>query len=181
MGGVAAAAVSTRLCSAGITGSWPIALRRATRIPAAQSQNDGWPSIRWTKTCTRRIRLLMAAGQQQAALAHFDEVRELLARELDARPGQGTATAVRADSRAPRRRRRLVNAAAPADSPTTFPSALTPLIGRASELHRLEQLLTQDDHRLVTVTGEGGIGKSTPGADSRAAPGRRLRSAPGSI
>ena len=105
-----------------------------------------------------RIRLLMAAGQHQAALAHFDQVRELLARELDARPGQELQllyAQLLGANPSP-----LLADAAQAELPHNIPSALTPLIGRASELRRLQQLLTQDDHRLVTLTGEGGIGKT---------------------
>ena len=43
---------------------------------------------------------------------------------------------------------------------TTLPGSPTRLIGREHELAALRGLLTQDEHRLVTLTGPGGVGKS---------------------
>ena len=40
------------------------------------------------------------------------------------------------------------------------PTPLTRLIGRETDLHRVVELLTTDAHRLVSVTGPGGIGKT---------------------
>lgn len=55
-------------------------------------------------------------------------------------------------------------AAAASPHPTTsilrLPRPLTPLIGRAAECARLETLLMQQQRRLVTLVGTGGIGKT---------------------
>lgn len=52
----------------------------------------------------------------------------------------------------------MSNSAAEAPAVTHLPSVLTPLIGRASDVSNLGSLLTQ--HRLLTIVGAGGIGKS---------------------
>ncbi|MDF2575159.1 MAG: ATPase-like protein [Agromyces sp.] len=44
--------------------------------------------------------------------------------------------------------------------PVRLPSPLTRLVGRLDELGTIAGMLTDDRHRLVTITGPGGIGKS---------------------
>ncbi len=44
--------------------------------------------------------------------------------------------------------------------PRAAPISLTPLIGREKELSALDNLLVDANHRLVTITGAGGIGKT---------------------
>lgn len=46
----------------------------------------------------------------------------------------------------------------PAQPPTNLPSPLTALVGRRNEIDAVKQLLKQ--HRLITLTGPGGIGKT---------------------
>jgi predicted ATPase/DNA-binding XRE family transcriptional regulator len=41
-----------------------------------------------------------------------------------------------------------------------LPQPLTPLMGRAAELAELERLLTNPEHRLITLLGPGGVGKT---------------------
>ena len=60
-------------------------------------------------------------------------------------------------------RRHEASVEPPADASTGLirpPSPLTRLVGRASELAAVTRALTVDGHRLVTITGPGGIGKS---------------------
>jgi predicted ATPase len=52
------------------------------------------------------------------------------------------------------------------DGTVALPSALTSLIGRGRELEAVVDLLSDDDVRLVTITGAGGIGKSRLSIDA---------------
>ena len=56
--------------------------------------------------------------------------------------------------------------APPMDGTVELPSALTALIGRERELETVVDLLSDDDVRLVTLTGPGGIGKSRLSIDA---------------
>jgi predicted ATPase len=56
--------------------------------------------------------------------------------------------------------------AATIDGAVVLPSALTALIGRERELDTVVDLLSDDDVRLVTITGAGGIGKSRLSIDA---------------
>ncbi|MCE5237037.1 adenylate/guanylate cyclase domain-containing protein [bacterium] len=46
------------------------------------------------------------------------------------------------------------------DVPTNLPAQVTSFVGREEDLERLAALLTDADHRLITLTGPGGSGKS---------------------
>ena len=86
-------------------------------------------------------------------------------------PGRGARARTRATSSAgwsrrssPRTRRSTPPAVAGrgrdrrAESRSTIPEALTPLVGRDAELRDLTQLLAE--HRFVTLVGPGGVGKT---------------------
>ncbi|MFT3662316.1 MAG: BTAD domain-containing putative transcriptional regulator [Gordonia sp. (in: high G+C Gram-positive bacteria)] len=97
------------------------------------------------------------AGRQGEALATIDAARRVLADELGADPGPALTSL---------HRRLLVQdpdllGASPAPAPIrrrSIPAPVTSFIGRHRDLERLGDLLTR--HRLVTVTGPGGIGKT---------------------
>ena len=68
---------------------------------------------------------------------------------------------------------RFTRASSPVDEPLAsmdgaveLPAALTSLIGRERELEAVVDLLSDDDVRLVTLTGPGGIGKSRLSIDA---------------
>ena len=44
--------------------------------------------------------------------------------------------------------------------PTNIPRSLSPIVGRTTEIERLRETLTGSEHRLVTITGAGGTGKT---------------------
>jgi predicted ATPase/DNA-binding SARP family transcriptional activator len=92
----------------------------------------------------RHIRL----GRREAALRALDEMETLFRHELDLEPGP-EATALRARA-----------AALPEPSGRTpLPAPRNRLVGRRDDLQQLDTLLRR--HRIVTITGPGGAGKST--------------------
>ncbi len=123
---------------------------------------------------------LYRSGRQSEALRALDDARRTLADELGVDPGTGLSDLEQRvlqhdptlDWTPPER------APAPAAAPTPdrkpsppprgpstgrLPLALSPLIGRASELARLAELVA--GHRLVTLTGPAGAGKSRLAVD----------------
>ncbi|HEY9373552.1 BTAD domain-containing putative transcriptional regulator, partial [Streptomyces sp.] len=108
---------------------------------------------------TAHVRALYLAGRQSAALGSYADLRTRLAEELGLDPSpelaalhQAILTQDPALAAAPSP---ATSAARPA---TNMPSALTELIGRDEAIGELAELL--DAHRLVTLTGSGGVGKT---------------------
>jgi predicted ATPase/DNA-binding SARP family transcriptional activator len=149
-------------------------------------------------------RLLMAlrylAGDRAAALGAYESCRQLLARELDVEPMPETerlADAIK-ESAAPEAiielvRRDLATDVTPAvltarKAPHNLRCHLTSFIGRERELAEVTDLVAT--HRLVTLTGAAGCGKTRlalevaagllggGGADAAVAPGRSAQSPP---
>ncbi|WP_433416730.1 BTAD domain-containing putative transcriptional regulator [Microtetraspora malaysiensis] len=96
------------------------------------------------------IRALLAAGRRAEALAAYERVRLLLAEELGVDPGDDLRAAHRlalGGGREPMRTRR-----------DNLPARFTTFVGRADDVRRVGGLLER--HRLVTLTGTGGAGKT---------------------
>jgi DNA-binding SARP family transcriptional activator len=110
----------------------------------------------WQESAHRTLmRLLAAAGKRGAAVAQYETCRLLLATELDLEPERETTALYEA-----------IKAGEPVTSQqsirrsTQLPAAATPFIGRNEELHHLRQKLLHPDTRLLTLVGEGGVGKT---------------------
>jgi predicted ATPase/DNA-binding SARP family transcriptional activator len=117
------------------------------------------------------IRAYAASGRRAQALEQYDQLRRTLERELAADPEPETRALYRellaegapapalqaadADGAGPDR---AVPTASPAPARHNLPWQPTSFVGRRRELEELERVL--DGHRLVTLSGTGGSGKT---------------------
>lgn len=103
----------------------------------------------WREEAHRRMMLLLAHnGQRSAALAQYEICRRILRDELNVAPAADTTALferIRAAEASPRH---------------NLPAALTPFIGRADELAELAALIADPGCRLITLVGNGGVGKT---------------------
>ncbi len=104
------------------------------------------------------IRLHLASGRREAALAQYERCRTLLADELGLAPMAETDALVAA-----------VRAAAPATAPRLQLPGQLPFVGREAEVRALEAAWTAG--RLLWIEGEGGVGKTRLATDFCAAHG----------
>ncbi|HLY83888.1 MAG TPA: BTAD domain-containing putative transcriptional regulator, partial [Acidimicrobiales bacterium] len=106
------------------------------------------------------MRLLARRGERGAALAQYEQCRQLLRDEMGVEPDAAT-------TRLHQRLRDRVegsSAAAPANARQPprgeLPDSPTPFVGRNTEVARLTELIFATKARLVTIVGPGGIGKT---------------------
>jgi predicted ATPase/DNA-binding SARP family transcriptional activator len=116
---------------------------------------------------------LYRSGRQADALAAYQRARDVLDAELGLQPSaqlrelHQAILQQRADLRAPRRVSPPPSPSPPSPSPPSpspiasspLPLRLTSFLGREEDLVRVQELLR--DHRLVTVLGPGGVGKTS--------------------
>lgn len=100
------------------------------------------------------MRLLAREGQRSAALAQYETCRRLLAEQFGVGPSPATQKLIE-----------QIRAGLPIEEPPSprsveLPIATTKLIGREVELIELSDLLSDPAHRLLTIVGPGGIGKT---------------------
>ncbi len=119
----------------------------------------------WREDNHRRLmRLLAQTGQRPAALAHFDRVREILEQELGAGVEQETIRLRDEIERGELETTRSTTSV-PDRSATVsqLPGTVNALVGRERLLSDLASLMASGQHRLITLTGPGGIGKTSVG------------------
>jgi predicted ATPase/DNA-binding SARP family transcriptional activator len=129
----------------------------------------------------RLMLALYRAGRQGDALAVYQRARTVLDAELGLAPGaelRGLQEAIlqqRADLAAPERRAGTPAPEAPAPTPVPhrLPARLTSFLGRENDLRRVRELL--QTARLVTVTGPGGVGKTSLALEAARAAAPRFR------
>lgn len=99
------------------------------------------------------MQALAADGQRNAALAHYDRYRQLLAHELFVAPSPKTVTLYKqlaSDSWEHTIRPPTHN----------LPAPVAPFLGYETELAYIAERLASRDGRLLTITGPGGSGKT---------------------
>ncbi|MFD4676876.1 BTAD domain-containing putative transcriptional regulator [Lentzea sp. NPDC058450] len=109
-----------------------------------------------------QLRALYLTGRQSEALTSYEDLRSRLAEELGIDPSPELRALhqamLRQDAELGAPRERVAEVAVrPVQS--NLPNALTPLVGREKALARLAEL--RSTARLVTLTGPGGVGKSS--------------------
>ncbi|WP_166355974.1 AfsR/SARP family transcriptional regulator [Phytoactinopolyspora limicola] len=101
------------------------------------------------------MRALYQSGRQSEALASFTQLQTRLREDLGVDPGPAVTGLHQAILR---QDESLTTAAVPSTARSTIPVPLTELIGRSDEVAAVSALLRA--HRLVTLTGPGGVGKT---------------------
>jgi len=130
------------------------ALGQAGRAALRQIELDPWRE----ESHRTLMRLLALGGQRSAALHQYHVCRRILAHELDALPDSQTAELFRRirDGEPVE----TVGRQSPNHSTAVLPVPPTPLIGREAELAQVREILSDPAHRLITLHGPGGIGKT---------------------
>ncbi|GAB4422386.1 MAG: BTAD domain-containing putative transcriptional regulator [Anaerolineae bacterium] len=104
----------------------------------------------WREEAHRQLMETLArSGQRSAAVRQYQHCRRILADELGVSPSPETEALYR----------RLLSA--PPAAPHNLPLPLPPLVGRAELSQRISDRLADPHCRLLTLTGPGGIGKTT--------------------
>ncbi len=108
----------------------------------------------WCEEAYRQLmRALVSSGQRAAALAQYEHCRRVLAAEFACEPEDATVQLYEAIRKGTWQVHRRVNH-------DNLPAQTTVFIGRADELAMLADLLADPTHRLITLVGLGGIGKT---------------------
>ena len=109
---------------------------------------------------TRLIHLLALNGQPNAALRQYDKLVTLFAEEMGVAPTRETADLIARIGRGEIVPIRAAPASAPVDVPHNLPRELTPFVGRVTERDAVLTRLLDPVYPLVTLIGEGGMGKT---------------------
>ncbi len=113
------------------------------------------------------IRLLAYSGQRSAALTQFENCRQILQAELDIEPSDELQTLHRQISAGDIPAPALTSVETrPSPSirhsaPVRLPPRLTSFVGREEDVAAICARFAQPDRRLITLVGEGGVGKSS--------------------
>lgn len=133
-----------------VQGAFDIALPYAWR----QVELDPWNE----EGQQRLLRLLALNGQRNEALAQYERFRQLLRQELGIKPATETQTLAETIRSGQLDRG---TAKLKLDKPRhNLPRQLTPFIGRVSELKTIKEKFEDQNCRLLTLVGPGGIGKT---------------------
>ncbi|MDX1435359.1 MAG: tetratricopeptide repeat protein [Anaerolineales bacterium] len=121
------------------------------------------------KALRRTMELLALSGQRNAALLQYETYREIYQDQLGIGPEAETINLWEFIRRGELEAARSSHLPMDDHTPGTgraavalhsLPEQLTPFVGRAQELARLEEWLSGPDIRLITILGPGGMGKT---------------------
>ncbi len=125
-------------------GEYELALDYANRLLAFEP---------WDEVAHRQMMQLLAySGQRSAALAQYETCRRILDEELGVEPEAETTILYQQIKKAVRQQSSEVL--------HNLPPQLTPFFGREKETVSLVKRLRNPNYRLVTLVGEGGVGKT---------------------
>ncbi len=124
-------------------GDYPSAIEHARKILTADPTHE--------RAHQQLMSLYLATGDRTAALKQYEECVRVLRQELDIEPSPET-TALYQEIKAKQ------SSTKSAPRLTNVPIPLTSFIGRQKEIEQINEILTH--HRLVTLTGAGGSGKT---------------------
>jgi DNA-binding SARP family transcriptional activator len=103
------------------------------------------------------MRILAASGQRHRAQQQYVYFYQLLQQELGVEPTTETTALY---EQITSKQAVIGISALPSTGGNRMPSFLTPFIGRLGELEKLGSLLLDPAYRLITLMGEGGMGKT---------------------
>ncbi len=168
-----------RLHQLALTGFTTLCQRQQEGGAYAAALTTNWQLLKlapWDEAVHRQQMLLLAqCGQHAAALAHYATCRQILADELGVEPTadttalykqiqsgahQPTAVIVLAKQETRQAHGDRTSTSARASIPHNLPTSLTELIGYAEELTYIQTQLVDNQCRLLTLVGMGGIGKT---------------------
>lgn len=112
----------------------------------------------------QRMAAFVLQGRRNEALAHYEQLVDLLRRELDVAPSPAAAALCaelrREDSTATQPLQSPRHFTAQARRSHNLPPQFTPFVGREGLLATIHERLDQDECRLLTLVGAGGAGKT---------------------
>jgi DNA-binding SARP family transcriptional activator/predicted ATPase len=110
----------------------------------------------WHEEYHQQMMILYAlSGQRSAALRQYELCRQVLNKEMGARPAPATEALY-----GQIRDGELLASLAPQNPPHNLSAQMTPFVGRAEELRAIDMRLRERGCRLLTLVGISGIGKS---------------------
>ncbi|MDA0243996.1 MAG: BTAD domain-containing putative transcriptional regulator [Chloroflexi bacterium] len=115
----------------------------------------------WREEAHRQaMRLLASHGRRTEAIAQYQTCRQILQDELGVEPTAETE-ALLAQIRAGGLERETAALSPTAERLHHFPTLFEPLIGREAETAQIAAQLAEPTCRLLTITGQGGMGKTS--------------------
>ncbi|MEM7334317.1 MAG: BTAD domain-containing putative transcriptional regulator [Chloroflexota bacterium] len=116
----------------------------------------------WHESAYRHLMLaLMHEGQRSAALAQFEKCQQVLWDELGVEPTRETLNLYEQIKNSDDVLTDSKTAVSPTPPSHNLPARVAPYFGRKAEIEQLQAILLEPNQRLITLVGEGGVGKTS--------------------